>query len=212
MSLLFISLLFPLVLIAGLRVFAAFVLFTLILPFFSLCQTLVRILTLSCFFLLLMSFFLLFDGLIATSFLVYFILRFLFNRRFRLLVLFILFVFVLGRGSIFDVFLYFNNGLNYVIGCDRRLLLLFLLAGARQECCHHVVALGGPGIACSLLLLFLLFVILLGFSLEFFHFLLCYGGGRDFLRSWLWLLVLFDHHLLDGCLLSRFYNFLFSFW
>ena len=91
--------------------------------------------------------------------------------------------------------------------------MLFLLVGAGQECSHHVVALGGHRIASSLLLLLLLFIIFLGFFLEFFHFLLCYGGGRDFLLSWLWLLVLLDvHNEFLGSLLFRFWDFLFGFW
>lgn len=155
--LLLISLLFPLVLITGLRIFTAFVLFALILLFLGLCQSLVRIYALSCLFFLLIGTLLLFGGglllfgggLIITRFFIYFIFRFLLNGRFllnsrlRLLVLFILFVFVLCFGSIIYVFLYFFNSLNYIIGCNWSLLLLFLLVGACQECCHHIVALGG---------------------------------------------------------------------
>jgi hypothetical protein len=53
----------------------------------------------------------------------------------------------------------------------------------------------------------------LGFLLEVFDFLLCYGSVRDFLRSRLWLLVLLDDTLLFlGSLLFCFRDFFFRFW
>lgn len=53
----------------------------------------------------------------------------------------------------------------------------------------------------------------MGFFLEFFHFLLGYGGVRDFLLSWLWLLVLLDvHYEFLGSLLFRWREFLFRIW
>lgn len=142
MTLLFISLLFPLVLITGLRIFAALILFALILLLFlGLCQPFIRVDTLRFLFFLLVSFLFLFGCFITFSFLIWFILLFLFNCRLLLFALFIVFVFVLGLGCIFDVLLDFNNGLDDVIGCYGRLLLLFLLISASQEGRHHIVAL-----------------------------------------------------------------------
>jgi hypothetical protein len=137
----------------------------------------------------------------------------LFDSSLGLIELLFIFGLVLGLGSIFDVLLNFHNGLNDVIGRNRGLLLLFLLISASQESGHHVVALRGHGITCILFLLLLFFICFLRFTLEIFHFLLCYVGGRDFLLSWLWLLIHLDDALLflEG-LLFHFRHFLLQLW